>query len=205
MTNPKVWTHNDFRMSFFRLILIVAVLVFGLYIFEKYLSPPELKDKLPLTKLIQLIPPPTSADTQPLPENQPAQTLSTSTTVSESDLGEAAVQEFQNYSQQLLKKLPKIKDLKGAKGFSVHQMPPVMMRAAADLGQVKELVSQNARLKRSAFDFYKNCAYDASLALTVRALCFKNANELHLELFREDWRYSAESVSTDVIQLAEKL
>lgn len=173
-------------MSFWRVLVAIFILASLLYFFEKYLAPDEIKSQLPLAKLALLLP--------------------TSTTVDPvAAVREDAQKEFTEYTSRLLLEMPKIQDLKSIKGFSAHQMPQPLLKAAAQLGELKDMISQNSNLKQPAFEFYRNCAYQEDLALTVRALCFKNASELHLDLFNEDWRYSAESVSVDVIQLAEKL
>lgn len=88
--------------------------------------------------------------------------------------GEQKKKDFIEMAQRILRELPTREDLKSLSPQEVHRSPQILMDAGLALGQVAERLDQNSELIHEALGFYQDCAGNAELPSSVRALCFSN-------------------------------
>jgi hypothetical protein len=121
------------------------------------------------------------------------------------EMSATAKNEFRDFTDRLLRELPKTKDLQSLPAQDAHSTPPAIREAAVQLGQVAELLSKNPELKPEGLDFYEKCSLTQDYPNSVRALCLNRALRLHAELHQKVWEFNREKIPAAVIELSKKL
>ena len=83
-------------------------------------------------------------------------------------------EEFHVFAKSTLQKLPHLADFKKLKAEDVHETPFLIRQAGVDLGSIAAAVSEDIRLAPEAFHFYEECAANADLPDSIRALCYSH-------------------------------
>ena len=175
-------------MTFSRVAFVIICLILIAYILEKKFLPEDVRNSIPLP-----------------PFNWSATTQVAPTTTLATNNSDQTLKEFKEFADQVFDRLPQKEELKNSKGSAVHQMPKPMMEAAAKLGQIRAMIEAQPQLKKEALIHYQSCAKKKELATSIRAVCFNDAKQLHVELFNSPWDYDKQMIGAEVITLAEKI
>jgi hypothetical protein len=122
----------------------------------------------------------------------------------ETAIAEAAKKDFAEFLSASQKRLPTKKQAQKLTAKEVHGHPAILNESAVDFGELAEKIEKTPSLKPQALDYYQNCAMDAELFSSVRALCFNRAQRLSVELHKDIWAYDEKKISKDIIELANK-
>jgi hypothetical protein len=85
---------------------------------------------------------------------------------------------------------------------AAHSTPTSLLRAAHQLGDLKQLIFERASLKPQALIFYRLCAKNSDIMTSVRAVCWQDALEIYQELGRDP---HADEISSEVRSLSQRL
>lgn len=110
--------------------------------------------------------------------------------------------EFAQFLRETAQKLPTKDQAKGLDARDTHGHPAILTQAAAEFGEIAERLERDPSLRPQGLEFYQQCALNAELFRSVRALCFNRAQLLHADLYADIWHYDPAQIPKDVIELA---
>jgi hypothetical protein len=117
-----------------------------------------------------------------------------------------AKKQFQKLIEGVERNLPTQMDLQKMSPEEAHGPPLLIQKAALQIGEIAQAISENHELVPQGLQFYQNCAENANRPNSIRAACFTN----HEDLIKE-YALGAESLANDpqvsdhVKDLAKKL
>jgi hypothetical protein len=110
--------------------------------------------------------------------------------------------EFRALTENTLKKIPTISDLRQLHGEAVHEVPQAVLSAGMALGQVAEVLEDNPKLASIGFHFYESCVRNTNFPPSVRALCYANYSNLGPKL---EERIDTNIAPKEIRELSEKI
>lgn len=113
--------------------------------------------------------------------------------------------EFKTFLETFEKKIPTRKSLKKLDSNRVHHLPEVLEEAAVEFGKIAEILEKKPDFIETALPFYFECAKNPAGIQSVRALCFYQFKKMKEKLNQTVTPNEMNDISSDVIELSEKL
>lgn len=141
-------------------------------------------------------------------DTSPFQESKTTSVASEEDsiIAPSSSKQIQTTEQfdDYLKKLPTIDDLQNLTEEEVHYTPEIIKEGGEVIGKIHEEAQRNPDKRVGAMSFFRKCAEDEQLAISIRAVCLHKIYKLIPE-WEIPTPLSESNIPDEVLDLAMKL